>query len=428
MPVEIRRCPDSSPLLMSVSRLLAGVALVLFMALGLPEQGRAQATGAVAAGEEGFRLVSADDAFTLRLRGDLYLDARFLPGTDASAGAEQFFLRRARPRLQGQLYERFAFSLRPDFGIGGPEIDDAYVEARFAPAVHLRVGRFKVPVGLENLASSTGLMHVERGFPTALVPGRDVGAMLTGNLAQDRLQYALGLFNGAPGVTEPGSDVDDAKEGAARLFAEPFSAQEGVLSGLGVGLAGTWGRVEGTASTPALSSVRTTGRQSFFQYRSGAQADGQRWRVAPQARLYAGPVELLGEYTIASQDVQLEGATASLTHRAWQASAAVVLTGEEAREGEVEPQDPFASEPGLGAFELGARVQGVSFDDDTFPTFANPAAEASSAQAWGLTLSWYPNRMVRFMLGLERTTFDTAGIASPPGAETLLLFRTQLAF
>jgi phosphate-selective porin OprO/OprP len=398
------------------------------MVFGLPERGWAQEDeGTVQVGAEGVRLASPDGAFEVRLRNDLYIDARMLPGTDAAPGAERVYLRRVRPRLQGRVYERFAFSVRPDFSAGGPEIDDAYVEVRVAPSVRVRMGRFKVPVGLESLQSTTGLMHVERGFPTGLVPGRDVGLMVAGEGGDGRLSYAAGLFNGAPGGTGGGADVDDAKEGAARLFAEPFASQEGALSGLGVGVAGTWGHVTGTDAAPALTSLRTTGRQTFFEYRAGAQADGTRWRVAPQARLYAGPVELLGEYTVAGQDVRQGVAEETLTHQAWQASASVVLTGEDAREGAVVPQDPFAAERGLGAFELGVRVHGASFDEATFPTFASPDT-AAEARAWGGTLSWYPNRMVRFMLGVERTTFDTAGIASPPGAETLLLFRTQLVF
>ncbi len=404
-----------------------GVLLILLVGFGGGGSARAQSGGSVEVGADGIRLRSADGAFEVRLRSDLYLDARVLSGAEDAPGGDRLFLRRVRPRLQGYVYERFAFSVRPDFGAGGPEIDDAYVEARFAPSLRLRMGRFKVPVGLENLQSTTGLMHVERGVPTGLVPGRDVGVMVSGDGGAGRVSYAAGLFNGTPGATEPGAEVDDAKEGAARLFVEPFAGQATALSELGLGVAGTFGHVTGTDETPALTRLSTTGRQPFFTYREGARADGRRWRLAPQARLYAGPVELLGEYTILQETVRFGRATETLAHAAWQASASVVLTGEDAREGMVGPQDPFAAEPGPGAFEFGVRVHGVSLDDATFPTFASPTT-ASQARAWGGTLSWYPNAMVRFMLGVERTTFDTDGIASAPDAETLLLFRTQLAF
>jgi len=404
--------------------------VVLSLLIVGSEAGWAQSNaqrGTVEAGADGFRLASADEAFELRLRGDLYADLRTLPGTEAPSGAERFFLRRARPRFQGTLYERFGFGLRPDFGIGGPEIDDAYLEARFAPAVRLRMGRFKVPIGLENLQSTSGLMHVERGFPTALVPGRDVGAMLSGDVLRDRLQYAVGLFNGAPGSTEPGTDVDDAKEGALRLFATPFAGTDGVLDGLGVGIAGSTGRVEGTPATPALPGFGTTGRQSFFEYRPDAVADGGLHRLAPQARLYAGPVELLAEYTVLSQEVRRGAAEADLTHRAWQLSGSVVVTGEDAREGAVVPRRPFGREAGPGAVEVGARVHGLSLDDETVPQFA-ARSEANEALALGGTLSWYPNSVVRMMVGYERTAFDRRGQGPDPDAEHLLLARMQFSF
>jgi phosphate-selective porin OprO/OprP len=370
---------------------------------------------------------SSDGAFALRLRGDLYTDARFFPGTTVPAGAERFVLRRVRPRLQGRVYERFAFSIRSDCGVGGPEIDDAFVEARFAPALRLRMGRFKVPVGLETLSSTTGLMHVERGFPAGLVPDRDVGVMLSGEEGAGRVRYALGLFNGVPGASGPEGDMDDAKEGAARLFIEPFAGRAGALSELGVGVAGTWGRVTGTESTPGLTSVATTGRQTFFRYARDAQTDGTRWRAAPQARFYAGPVELLGEYTVTAETVRRGERTESLTHRAWQASAAVMLTGEDAREGGVPPRSPFGAETESGAIELGARLQGATFDEEAFPVLAASTA-ASRATAWGATLSWYPNALVRFMLGMERATFEGTDTTPDPEAETLLLTRMQIAF
>lgn len=413
---------------MTLFRLPVCIAVGLLVCLGLTGAASAQPGGTVEVGPDGVQLVSADEAVAVRLRNDMYLDARFLPGTDAAPGADRFFLRRVRPRLQGRVYERFAFSVRPDFGVGGPKIDDAFAEVRLAPTLRLRMGRFKVPVGLETLASTTGLMHVERGFSAGLVPGRDVGVTVDGSVWQDRAQYALGLFNGTPGSTGPGADVDDAKEGVARLFVTPLSDQEGFLSGLGMGVAGTVGGVTGTDAAPALTSLRTTGRQSVFRYRSDARADGRRGRVVPQARLYAGPVELLGEYAVTTETVRVGGAEETLTHRAWQASAAVVLTGEAAREGMVTPEDPFAATPGVGAIELGARVHGATFDDDAFSVFANPAAVASDATALGLTVSWYPNATVRFLLGYERTAFDAAGIATPRDTEHLLLTRMQVAF
>jgi hypothetical protein len=55
-----------------------------------------------------------------------------------------------------------------------------------------------VVVGLERLQSGSELLFVERGLPTNLVPNRDVGAQLFGDLFDGTISYALGAFNGVP--------------------------------------------------------------------------------------------------------------------------------------------------------------------------------------------------------------------------------------
>src|SRR6056297_1799350 len=99
---------------MSVFRRPVRTVLVLFVALGTVGAAHAQSGGAVEVGADGIRLTSPDEAFELRFRSDLYIDARMLPGTDAAPGSDRLYLRRVRPRLQGRVYERFAFSVRPD--------------------------------------------------------------------------------------------------------------------------------------------------------------------------------------------------------------------------------------------------------------------------------------------------------------------------
>src|SRR5205823_3707158 len=104
--------------------------------------------------------------------------------------------------------------------------------------------KFKEPVGLERLQSGANLLFVERGLPTQLVPNRDVGVQLHGELFDGAVNYAAGLFNGVQDSGSGDSDVgsDDHKDVAARLFAQPFKkSKPGPLQGLGFGLGGSWG-------------------------------------------------------------------------------------------------------------------------------------------------------------------------------------------
>ena len=78
------------------------------------------------------------------------------------------------------------------------------------------------------------MLFVERGLPTNLVPNRDVGAQIHGDLFDGAFTYAFGAFNG---VVDGGSgdlDNNDSKEFAGRLFGFPFKASSIEA------VAGTW--------------------------------------------------------------------------------------------------------------------------------------------------------------------------------------------
>lgn len=139
--------------------------------------------------------------------------------------------------------------------------------------------------------------------------------------------YALGVFNGtADGRSAGNTDFDDDKIVAGRLFFHPF-LKSGLkpLHGLGVGVSGTYGNVEGSTGLPDDRGYGTEGQQGFFEYLTGdgtsaatanVIADGTHWRVGPQSYWYWGPFGLLGEYAISSQRLQRRaGRSPSLARR-----------------------------------------------------------------------------------------------------------------
>ena len=58
----------------------------------------------------------------------------------------------------------------PDFAGRTAQIFDAYLNYRYAPWLQLRAGKFKLPVGLEQLQSDPVTSFNERALPTALSP------------------------------------------------------------------------------------------------------------------------------------------------------------------------------------------------------------------------------------------------------------------
>lgn len=393
-------------------------------------------------GATGLQASSADTNFTFALHGLLQVDTRTFFDDGGIQGNNSFLIRRARPIFSGTVFRDFDFMFNPDFGGSAVQIFDAYLNYRNAPWLQVRVGKFKTPVGLEYLQSDQVTLFNERALPTALVPGRDVGFQIWGDINGGVVSYAAGIFNGVgDGRSSGNTDFDDGKEFAGRLFTQPFKKSTvDSLRGLGFGVGGSWGDYSLISATglPNGNGYVTDGQQQFFAYNATTSADGEHWRVAPQGYYYVGPFSLLGEYTIAAQKVRQTAApfqSALLRNTGWQVSAGWVLTGEEATFTGVTPRNAFDPRAGKwGAFQIVGRYSELDVDDAAFPIFANPAS-ATAAQAWALGLNWYLNKNLTIKTSYSRTTFDGGGGvgATAPAIvtrqpEQVFFTRAQLSF
>ncbi|MBI3950341.1 MAG: porin [Acidobacteria bacterium] len=397
---------------------------------------QAKAAPVFGAGGDGFSLRSAEGDFQLKLRGYLQTDGRFFFGDEAQPVSDTFILRRIRPIFEGTVFKYFDFRIMSDFGGGQTVLQDAYIDARFWPQARFRVGKFKSPFGLERLQSATDLLFVERALPTNLVPNRDVGVQMHGDFGRGAFSYALGGFNG---VVDGGSgdfDDRDGKDFVGRVFAHPFKPTKvELLKGLGLGVAGSVGNQKGSPTSPNLPGYKTTGQQTFFRYRSdGAAAgtsvaDGERFRVSPQAYCYGGPFGLLTEYVFSSQEVKRGAATAQIDNESWHVAASYVLTGEKASYKGVTPRRAFDLGVGsFGAFEIAGRYSQLKVDNDAFPLFANPQTAARKAKAWAVGFNWYFNKYVKFVMNYEQTEFDGGRATGDRETEKAILSRFQIAF
>jgi phosphate-selective porin OprO/OprP len=389
---------------------------------------------ATASAKDGFSLKSADGRYTLRFRGYFQGDGRMFPSTDVSAGVDNLLIRRARPILEATVGRYFDFRLMPDFGGASPTIFDAYWDGKFAPQFSVRAGKFKPPVGLERLQSATDIAFAERGLPTNLVPSRDIGLQVAGDISEGVLAYQAGVFNGVPDLANGGDDLSDAKDFAARIFVQPF--RSGSLRGLGLGIGGSTGIERGSVTSTGLPSYRTPGQQTFFRYNSSSTtpantvfANGKRQRLSPQGYFYTGPLGLLSEYVITRNEVTRAGATAELEHTAWQATGSFFLTGEHAGFRSPTPKKPFdLREGGFGAVELVARYGELTLDEASFPTYATITASAQQAEAWGVGVNWHFSRAVKVAVNYEHTTFTGGSATGDREAENAVITRFQTSF
>ena len=398
------------------------------------------------------------------------------------AANDSWLLRRVRPIIEGTLFGKYDFRFTHEFAGGNASVVDAYIDARFSPAFKVRAGKFKSFVGLERLQSGADIKFLERSYVTnAILPNRDLGIAVHGDVLGNRLNYAFGLVNGVSdgGNISTGTEFDGRKEFTARLFATPFVNDDSVLKGLGFGVAATYTDSQGErnlnftdtsaadATRNGLPSYLTDGQNTFFRYSSAAVADGQRLRISPQAYYYTGPLGVIAEYAQVRQDVSLTtggsptagGAGSNtfitpntrkkLSHSAWQIAVSYILTGEDACFRGVKPKQDFDLGTGWGAWELVARYSEINLDDNTFrdPTgtsfvggYANLSESAKSAHSWTVGVNWYLNQNAKIALNYEHTTFDGgAGDGILPinatgtnvrdrQDERALLTRLQLAF
>jgi phosphate-selective porin len=126
----------------------------------------------------------------------------------------RFLLRRVRLNASGSFAEDISFKVEADFGNNSisartgaaGQLTDAFASWTKYPAASLRAGQFKTPFGYEQLLPDTKIYTIERSLPNdRLTLGRQVGAMVYGEVADKRLGYSVASYNGT-GTNNGGND------------------------------------------------------------------------------------------------------------------------------------------------------------------------------------------------------------------------------
>ena len=374
--------------------------------------------------DEGFVLQSGNGDNRIVVGLTAQADGRFSLD-DPSSITNTFTLRKARPALSGRVARYFDFKFTPDFGSGNAVLLDAYFDVRFSPTIRVRSGKDKTPVGYELLQGDAYLLFPERSLASSLVPNRDVGFQVLGEISP-RLSYAGGIFNGGPDGTSSTTDVDssNAKDLAGRVVWQPFrsaAAPPGALNSLGFQIGGSIGSQGG-----ALPSFRTSAGQTYFSYAPGAAAAGDRTRITPAAFYYYRSFGGFAEYVRSSQQVSRAGSDDDIINQGWGIAGSYVLTGETTSERGVRPRHAFDPSAGhWGALQVAARYSQLAVDPLAFTRGFAAATASRKASAFTLAANWYPTAFIKYYATFERTRFD-AGAARP--AENIILFRAQVAF
>ena len=214
------------------------------------EESAAKAKDAVkpTAGEGGFSLANADKSYTLKLGLLVQADGRFYLADEDRQGTDTFALAKVRPQFSGTLAGWVDYRFLPEFA-GTVGLQDAFVDFKLHPTFQVLVGKAKVPLGLERAQSDTSLLFPERGITDRLVPNRDVGVQLHGDVGL--LGYRVGYYNGAADGTSRDTDSADDKSAAGRLWSTPFeTADSDWINGLLIAVGGSYGYEETASDLP----------------------------------------------------------------------------------------------------------------------------------------------------------------------------------
>ena len=382
--------------------------------------------------KRGFVVTSPNKDYEFRVRGYAQIDNRTFLNNDNASNTDQFLVRTARPIIEAKIKDDYYGRLMLDFGGNQTRVLDAYADYKPQPLFNVRVGKFKSPIGLERWQSEQDLPFAERGLATNLVPFRDLGVELYGDVIPQTLEYQVSFTNGTADYGDSNSDTDNAKDVTARVFAHPFrNSETAALQGLGVGFAGSVGNRNGnTTNTSLTDGYRSNSQAKVFTYSTTSFADGNEVRLNPQVYYYTGPFGFLGEYVKVDGDVRNGTKKASLTNDAWTLLASYVLTGEDASFDGVKVKNDFDLDSGQwGAWEVLGRVSQLNVDDKAFPIYADPTKSVKEAREYVAGLTWYLNNNLKWNANYAYTSFDGgAAKGTDRQNEQVVINRLQFRF
>jgi phosphate-selective porin OprO and OprP len=359
-----------------------------------------------------------------KLQADLRHFSPALPQIDENQ------LEKARLGLKGRFLEHFYYEIERDFrrtlGADRPLFPwtDVNVEARGYRPFDVKIGKFKLPLGMEQNTSTTKLDFVYRSrISQSLAPGRDKGVLITGRWLEGlRLKYEAGVFqnDGENSHEKDSTRKTGGRTFSARVEGEPIRALKLPFRTLQLGMAVVSSNVP-ERSTLTTNSIRgeTVAGETFF-HRMFVQ--GRRLRVGTELNWREGPLSVQSEYIHVSEQrrgvgIELQDLP-DLISRGWYLTGTWLLTGEK-KSDTVKPRKDFLR-GGIGALELAARYDTIQFGSAGHSGVSSRSARApnileNSDRVITLGMNWYLNRFWKIQINGVRENLEDRANAPVAG-------------
>lgn len=346
------------------------------------------------------------------VRGRLNLDYAIHDDDEINLD-DGFLVRRARIGVQGTINDDWSGIIEYDFAENNTSAQDIILRRKWAGGT-LKLGNFKVPMGLEEVASTNNIVFIERSSAnTALVDARRLG------VGYDRYDGALGFQGMVYGRALGGDqDGDDPIGLAARLVYAP-KAGDAQLH---------------LAASLAYEDMRDYDSRRYRD-RPEARVDGNRlvdtgtigdvdstMKYGLEAAWQTGPFIVQAEYFAVSVSRDT-GADPDFSGAYIQGSW--IVTGERRGYGNGIFRGLTPGGPDRGAWELAARYSTLDLEDAGF--------QGGRQDNVTLGVNYYANANVRFMLNyilvdVSDSGATVDGIVVGDESPNILIGRVQYHF
>ncbi|MBN9519965.1 porin [bacterium] len=397
----------------------------------------------------GFRVQTEDERFRLQIHYESQIEGRVWAQGGQEPANSGFFLPRQRIFFDGNITKSVEYELAINRGLGGINLLNAYLNFHLDDRFQVRVGRFFTPFTYDQYAvSNYWLVTPERSvFTTNLSPNRQIGAMAWGYLLGERLDYAVGAFNGSRNSFE---SLNNGVDVVGYVNARPFQESESLSFArfLNVGTSVAYGRQD---QNPVPATFRIAGGSPdanipgaatvpFLILNPDVVEQGDRLLGSVHMAWFVNSLSLIGEwqYGYGNYATATRPSSVVVPFSGYYVSAGYFLTGEQVeRRTRVKPLRPLIpvnkDDPqGIGAWEVAGRVSQLRIGERVFSSgFADPSLWSNSATTTEVGLNWYWNEYIKFYMFWLHGEFGSPVQFRPGGFQKsadMFWLRCQLYF
>ncbi len=403
---------------------------------------------------EGLEFLSDDEEFRLQFHNLTQADFVGFPRADQGILQSQFYIPRQRWYFTGDLTKNIGFYTVINRGYGSLDLLDAFLSFRIADdRLRLRVGRMKTPYLYEYFSISEGdLIAPERSiYADNMGLNRQIGAMFLGQVFDDRVGYAVGVFNGPRRSFQ---DFNSAKDLIGNVTTRPFLHWDDFPALQYLNFGGSFDAGYQNNSTVQPQYFETANDQtsgtgaislspSFLALNKNVIELGERCQWAAHVVWFYKSFFFIAEYGggRAGYGFLNEKISTPINYDGYFVQASYFLTGEELtrRVNVVQPRRDFnfnwlkhKGEFAPGAIEIHARYSTMELGKNIFTGgFADPNLWTNHVWATDIGLNWYLNFYTKIMLDWQHAEFGNPvvlGTNKFGTATDLFWLRFQLFF